>query len=160
MDFVSTLAGGDWDVMLEVKDKNLSAVKCQNALASPGRIRVLEEEWSRYKYNVLEHSPAAYQAIRNLLKDKSAYPVLEFYSLLDQAIATPVTPGNAANAAAHVWGYFKDQAEEPERRRYLRLASALEEGRASARGMKNFLQSLSKKHGDPYLAHSYYFTLP
>lgn len=160
LDFAASLPEGDRDVMLEVKDKNLSAVKCLNALASPGSIRALEEEWSRYKYNVLEHAPAAYQAIRILLKDKAAYPVLEFYNLLDKAMAAPVSPGNAVNAAAHVWGYFKDKATDRERKRFLALAAALEQGAATPKSIKNHLGKLSKNYPDPYLEHSYYFTLP
>ena len=159
LDFTAALPDGDRDIMLEVKDKNLSAVKCINALASPGHIRTLEEEWSRYKYNVLEHAPAAYQAIRTLLKDKAAYPVQDFYSLLDQAMAAPLSPGNAVNAAAHVWGYFKDKATEGERKRFLTLAAALEQGAASPKPIKNYLAKLSKNYPDPYLEHSYYFTL-
>lgn len=160
LDFAASLPGGAFDVMLEVKDKNLSAVKCINALASPGSIRSLEEEWGRYKYNVLEHDPAAYLAIRTLLKDKAAYPVLDFYGLLDQAMAAPATPGNAVNAAAHVWGYFKDKATDSERKRYLTLSAALERGAASPKSLKNHLAKLSKNYPDPYLEHSYYFTLP
>ena len=160
LEFAASLPEDGVDVMLEVKDKNLSAVKCIKGLSNPGHIRVLEEEWGRYKYNVLEHAPAAYQAIRNLLKDKNAYPVLAFYNLLDQAIAAPVSPGNAVNAAAHVWGYFKDKATDRERRRFLTLAATLEQGAASPKALKNHLGKLSKNYPEPYLEHSYYFTLP
>ena len=44
------------DIMLEVKDKNLSAVKANLAVQEPGHIKLLEKEWARYKYNVLAHS--------------------------------------------------------------------------------------------------------
>jgi UV DNA damage endonuclease len=83
------------DIMLEVKDKNLSAIKCQNATTANPRPVLLEKEWGRYKYAILERSPAIYQAIRTLLKDKEAYPVQEFYRLIDTAFAEairPVTP--------------------------------------------------------------------
>lgn len=49
-------------------------------------IRVLEEEWGKYKYLILEYSPSNYQAIRQLLKDKDAYPVQEFLALLEEAL--------------------------------------------------------------------------
>ena len=59
-----------------------------------------------------------YQAIRTLLKDKEAYPVQEFYRLIDTAFAEETHPGYAENAAAHVWGYFKKHATDAERRQY------------------------------------------
>ena len=55
-DFMSFLKdlNKDLDIMLEVKDKNLSAVKCINARAV-NNIEKLELEWSKYKYTVLEN---------------------------------------------------------------------------------------------------------
>lgn len=58
------------DIMLEVKDKNLSAIKCILCTSEHGRFSRLEREWARYKYAVLEHDQAAYLALRALLKDK------------------------------------------------------------------------------------------
>ena len=101
------------DIMLEVKDKNLSAIKCQNATTETPRLSLLEKEWGRYKYAILERSPAIYQAIRTLLKDKEAYPVEEFYRLIDTAFAEEIRPGYTENAAAHVWGYFKKKRPKP-----------------------------------------------
>ena len=83
------------DIMLEVKDKNLSAIKCQNATTANPRPVLLEKEWGRYKYAILERSPAIYQAIRTLLKDKEAYPTEAFYRPLIQPSpkqSTQVTP--------------------------------------------------------------------
>ncbi len=105
--FCDILPNRNVDIMAEVKDKNLSAVKCINAV-SPPDIQKLERERARYKYLVLEHSPKGYHGIRELLKDKSAYPVLEFYRLIDDALSSPVTHGNAMNAAQHVWGHLKN----------------------------------------------------
>ena len=48
---------GDVDIMLEVKDKNLSAIKCINCSANRG-IAALEAEWGRCRYAVLERDAA------------------------------------------------------------------------------------------------------
>ena len=53
IDFYERLGREDIDIMLEVKDKNLPAVKCINATVKDNRIKNLEEEWSRYKYTLL-----------------------------------------------------------------------------------------------------------
>ena len=47
------------DIMLEVKDKNLSALKCIHATAGPRRIELLREDWARMEYAVLQHAPEA-----------------------------------------------------------------------------------------------------
>jgi len=52
--------------MLEVKDKNLSVLKCINCVSERG-VSVLEAELDCYKYCILERSPETHQAIRLLL---------------------------------------------------------------------------------------------
>ncbi|HBL67260.1 MAG TPA: UV DNA damage repair endonuclease UvsE [Lachnospiraceae bacterium] len=144
------------DIMVEVKDKNLSAVKCANAIATPD-IRRLEREWSRYKYLVLEHSQRIYLAIRQLLKDKGVYPVIEFYRLIDKALMTPTNPANAVNAAQHVWGYFKDTTDEQTRRRFEKSLDQVSRGESTI-SLKRLLQKLTVVQQQPYLLDSLYFS--
>jgi len=147
------------DIMLEVKDKNLSAIKCRNATTTAPKAKLLEKEWGRYKYAVLERSPAVYQAIRSLLKDKEAYPVQEFYRLIDSAFAAETHPGYAENAAAHVWGYFKKQATEAERRQYERDLANYRNGTGTLVILKRHLFKLAEKYESEYLLQSLYFYL-
>ena len=101
MEDMAPLSGRSLDVMLEVKDKNLSAIKCMLCLAEDARIDGLECEWNRYKYAVLEHSPHHYQQIRSLLKDKTRYPAVASCNLIESALEHPIDSGSAANAAMH-----------------------------------------------------------
>ena len=159
-DFLDMVRDENPDIMLEVKDKNLSAVKCINALAADKKILRLEEEWSRYKYLVLEHAPDGYQRIRQLLKDKGGYPVLKFYEEVETALGTPVTPGNGRNAAEHVWGYFKNQATPAEKSKFDGLLTGLGTGKNTVGAVKSFLWKMQQKYQDEYLNHSLYFYLP
>jgi len=147
------------DIMLEVKDKNLSAIKCQNATTAVPKTVLLEKEWGRYKYAVLERSPAVYQAIRTLLKDKEAYPVQEFYHLIDTAFAEEPHPGYAENAAAHVWGYFKKHATDAERRQYEKNLASFRTGSGTHATLKRHLFRLAQKYESEYLLQSLYFYL-
>lgn len=160
LDFVHSLDDPKPDIMLEVKDKNLSAVKCVLCADPPGQrdlVRSLEREWARYKYKVLEADPAGYQAIRALLKEKESVTGPDFYTLLDQALAAGVTPGNAENAAQHVWGYFKDKATDKERDAFFQKLSRYRDGKLSLHAVHNALYQLVIQYGEPYLLQSLYF---
>ncbi|TNV68471.1 UV DNA damage repair endonuclease UvsE [Trichococcus shcherbakoviae] len=147
------------DIMLEVKDKNLSAIKCQNAITATPRPVLLEKEWGRYKYAILERSPAIYQAIRTLLKDKEVYPVQEFYRLIDTAFDEEIHPGCAENAAAHVWGYFKKNATDTERIQYEKNLTNYRNDTGTLATLKRQLFKLSEKYKVDYLVQSLYFYL-
>ncbi|MGB9344256.1 UV DNA damage repair endonuclease UvsE [Trichococcus sp.] len=159
LQFHNHLEDSTIDIMLEVKDKNLSAIKCQNATTIAPKPTRLEKEWGRYKYAILERSPTIYQAIRTLLKDKEAYPVLEFYRLIDTAFAAEIRPGYAENAAAHVWGYFKRQATEAERRKYEKDLANYRSKTNTIATLKRQLFKLAEKYESDYLLQSLYFYL-
>ena len=147
------------DIMLEVKDKNLSAIKCQNATTENKRLVLLEKEWGRYKYAILEKSPAIYQAIRLLLKDKEVYPVQEFYRLIETAFAEEPNPGYIENAAAHVWGYFKKRATDTERKQYEKNLANYRNNTGTLATLKRQLFKMAEKYEVDYLLQSLYFYL-
>ena len=154
LEFYNNLENHEMDIMLEVKDQNLSAIKCINVLAWP-KIKRLEKEWARYKYWVLEHSVKEYKAIRQLLKDKQAYPVIDFYSLIEEAMEKPVTTGSAVNTAQHILGYFKASADIKTKQDFEKKRQKISSG-GSPKEMKRFLLKLSLGQY-PYLVESLYF---
>ena len=157
LQFYAELDDPTIDIMLEVKDKNLSALKCQNATTENKRMTLLEKEWGRYKYAILEKSAADYQAIRTLLKDKSAYPVQEFYRIIEDALAKETQPGAAENAAQHVWGYFKNKATPQERKAFEKNMENYRNGTGSMATVKRQLYRLATKYEEKYLIQSLYF---
>lgn len=159
LDFYSKLGRDDIDIMLEVKDKNLSAVKCTNCVSTQRNITVLEQEWSRYKYNVLEKSHNDYNDIRRLLMDKEKYPAITFYQKLETGMNQPETIGNSVNAAMHVWGYFKDVASISEKEKFLQSIEDYQAGKTSLLAVKRYLWKLTVKYQQQYLLNSYYFIL-
>lgn len=162
MDFYNLLEN-DLDIMLEVKDKNLSAVKCINCTCNTAKrkVKLLEEEWSRYKYTVLEKSPSDYLKIRNLLKNKEADTTVEFYNLIEQALylnnENDNVVGNAINALEHVWGYFKNSATETEKKSFFRSIENYKNNNGSVKSAKNILNKMAVKYEQEYLFNSYYF---
>ncbi len=159
MRFYNGLVNTDIDIMMEVKDKNLSAIKCANCVTAKPLMKNLEAEWSKYKYSVLEKSPSAYREIRELLKNKAEYPVLDFYHILEDALQKPIETGKAINAADHVWGYFKDVATDREKSQYRGLVNQYRHGEATLLRVKKTLWRLAVKYEREFLLYSYYFSL-
>ncbi len=157
LQFKDSLNGIEPDVMLEVKDKNLSAIKCNNAIRRNSSIKNLETEWGHYKYLVLEKSQQSYAKIRVLLKQKENYPVEEFYQLIEDALSLPDNQGNACNALLHIWGYFKNQASKIEKERFRKLQDTFEVTGSSGVSAKRFLWRLAERYQEEYLLQSYYF---
>jgi UV DNA damage endonuclease len=159
MDYYRSVAGENLDIMLEVKNKNLSSIKCINSTVQNGNIKYLEKEWSRYKYSVLEKSPEDYLRIRQLLKNKNVYDAVSFYNILECAMARKEEKGHAINALQHVWGYFKDLSTENEKNSFMKLVDGYMKSEASLLTVKNYLKKLTIKYNQEYLKNSYYFLL-
>ncbi|MDD4312353.1 MAG: UV DNA damage repair endonuclease UvsE [Eubacteriales bacterium] len=157
LDYYHRLSDQKPDIMLEVKDKNRSAIKCI-LCTSPANQHLLETEWGRYKYSVLERSPADYQQIRTLLKDKTRNQAVTFYQTVERALSLPEDRGRAVNALEHVWGYCSDLATTAETRAYQTLRDDYLRGSVSLEKVKRLLYRCSKKYRQDYLLGSYYFT--
>ena len=156
LEFYSQIEPLELDIMLEVKDKNLSAQKCQNLCTKNLLRRALTDEWARYKYTVLEKSPSHYQQFRDYLKaDKPDGP--GFYRLLEQALSCEITPGAALNAAQHIWGYLDEQASPTEKRKILGKLQDLKQSLAPLASLKKQLYALANAQKQTYLLQSLYF---
>lgn len=153
--YYETIKGADADIMLEVKDKNLSAIKCMNALRGAVPAAVLEREWARYKYLVLSKSVCLCNEVRAFLQDKGMLDAAGFYKLIDHARELPPDAKAQENAARHVWGYFRKTASPKEKDRFAALISKTAPDAAARR----FLLRLAQKYDKHYLLRSYYFYL-
>lgn len=104
------------DIMLEVKDKNLSCVKCINCTNYDVRIIALEKEWSRYKYTILERSHSDYLENRKLIKDKHNFSAVYFYNFLESGHKNQGDTGSLVNGALHVCGILKIRQQKKKRK--------------------------------------------
>lgn len=159
MDYFQALESRKLDIMLEVKDKNLSAIKCINCTTRKKEINQLEHEWSKYKYAVLERSPLDYLEIRKLLNNKDSYPCIEFYNLIESSFQKDTTIGNSINVAQHIWGYFRTIALPSEKKYFLKLLDRYEKGETSIKKIKKNLWKMTVKYEQTYLLDSYYYVI-
>ncbi|MDD2495457.1 MAG: UV DNA damage repair endonuclease UvsE [Tissierellia bacterium] len=159
MTFFNMLDRDDIDIMLEVKDKNLSCVKCINCTDFNIKIIALEKEWSKYKYNVLERSHSDYIKIRNLLKNKEDFNAVSFYTLLEKGLKSQGDIGSLVNGALHVWGYFKNKTSEKEKHNFFKYLENFQQQKSNINPVKNYLNKLAQKYNEDYLLKSYYFIM-
>ncbi len=157
LDFYTSLDNKDLDIMLEVKDKNLSAIKCMNMISEKKDITFLEVEWARYKYKILENDQNDYLDIRNLLKDKSSYPVSEFYKVIDSSLQKTPQKSFQLNAALHIWGYFKNRVSDEQKNKFFQKLKKFESGTMGIAPVKKLLFDYAYQYNDKYLLNSYYF---
>lgn len=149
--FLEFINGADLsgkDIMLEVKDKNLSAVKCIKCVYGGS----IDGEWKKYRLSVLERDPEAYLRIDSLVKPGSGAAV-EFYTLLEEALSKPVLKEHAAAAALAAWGLVQTEEKES------RFNKLLERENLSLSRVKNFLYAEAIKYQSEDLLNSYYFVL-
>ncbi len=159
MEYYDSLESKNVDIMLEVKDKNISAVKCINCIQHDLKKTGLEKEWGRYKYKILENSQAAYLEIRKCFREGQKPKAIDFYSLIEEALSNIPDPGSFRNAAQHVWGYFKNLATEKEKKAFAVLLENLEGNANSFSAVKKFLLRMAVRYDQDYLLESYYFVL-
>ena len=71
---------------------------------------------------------------------------------------------SSINAFEHVWGYFKDKADDKEKKKIQALIENYKSGTSvnienDSIKVKSFLMKLSEKYNEAYLLNSYYFYL-
>lgn len=159
MEFYDKVNRDDLDIMLEVKDKNLSAVKCINCTTPDNNMKTLAAEWGRYQYKILENSQEAYRKIIGLLANKDEYPAMEFYTLIEESLCAKPTIGGVMNGAQQVWGYLNEVATEKEKTIFLNQLEGFQQGKVLIKTIKNFLWRMTEKYEIGVLKESFYFIL-
>ena len=158
LNYIKSIDADNLDIMLEVKDKNISCLKAKYCTDSFMPQKFLEQEWAKYKYLILSYSQNAYSQIRNMLKEKNAMKYrVEFYKIIESAIQKERTKGGELNAIEHVWGYFREISEASERIKYQKLVESFSNDKLKSRSIISFLKKLSLKYDISYLLNSYYF---
>lgn len=157
MDFYKNLNRNDIDIMLEVKDKNLSCVKCINCTTDELKDEVLEKEWSKYKYTVLERSLPSYTVIKNMFKGKKHVSAVSFYRLIEKSLETQGDIASYTKAIEHVWEHLYDMATEKEKNTFYKNFDKYQQQQLGIKIIKNQLKKLTIKYKKDLLINSYYF---
>lgn len=136
--------------MRKAKLNKIVAMVVEALNRQPQEIKSLEKEWAKLKYLILAYSPKYYQAIRQLLKDKSAYPKDEFIHLIQLALGQEEKSGYQRNALEHIWGHFKKQATQEEYQSFQELLS-----RQNFNETLDFLLILADQYQETFIQNTY-----
>jgi len=158
-DFVKQMPSEQTDIMLEVKDKNRSAVKCINYLGQHRDMEDLEIEWTRYKYDVLSQSPDIYHEIDRLLKEQEPYPAKQFYDLIDQAAKAPPNREHQLNTADSIWEYLRSIVAARDEKLYRQKAEAFKRGEIEETALRQMIYRVVCRYRQTELLKSYYFAV-
>lgn len=141
------------DVMLEVKDKNISAIKCDLSLNGGSRERI-QKEWERYRFLVMRHSEDACREIERLAAAGSAPK--DLFITIEKALALCPTEQSIRSAALHIWRFFEGLEKRD------RLDALLDKYARNGDGIHRifpYLQRLAQKHRIETLLDSYSFLI-
>jgi UV DNA damage endonuclease len=152
LSYMDSIKALEADIMLEVKDKEISAVKCVCALEEDLSISTRTEQWAKYKYAVMEKNYSYYKKCSSMVN--SELSMREVYEYIDDCLSKPFNEGSFRNAAEHVYGYVKDKATAKEKDNFNELIKNTSENRVK---IKDLLRKLCKKYNAEYINNSYYF---
>lgn len=157
MDFYNGLHNKDIDIMIEVKDKNLSATKCLMLTKGELCYEDLEQEWARYKHFVMSRSWGIYDNIEKLINNRSIEDARAFYNYIDEALLANGNIDAEVNAVQHIWECVRGKATGAEEKRFNKLLREYKNGEGKVQPIKNLLFKMAKQHSNAYLINSYYF---
>ena len=112
-----------------------------------------QQLWARNKYLVLSHSSNIYNEIRQYLKNEQV-EVSKVQEMIDRACQIPEHRGQVCNAFQHIWGYFKKQATDAERKDYMLLLDRYRFGQASKEDLIALTRDLLERYPNAYLQQS------
>lgn len=153
--FHEALSGKDIDIMLEVKDKNVSALKCMHATKGATKEQ-LQSQWLRYRPLVIERDPKKTWEFEDLLRDAEDGPdvCIAFYSLLESVLALEVSRSHAeitSNAIAE-----KCIQTPSEERRIAKRIAQYAQAQIPLEKLKQSIMTLANKHNVGEVLTSYY----
>ncbi len=135
-------------IFIDPPSRQIELLRGKYADREPGRIalpRSSQDLWAQHKYSVMARDPEAYRVIgRRVARLRRGAGFDDLALELTLILRGAPSPGGAANAIAHMWGYVSKRADAEQR------ATAF----ASASGMLAVTQRLTMERGEPFLRSS------
>ncbi|MCD3196023.1 UV DNA damage repair endonuclease UvsE [Clostridium botulinum C] len=148
----------DLDIMLEVKDKDISAIKCVKILESINIKNhykdklIIEDQWEKYKYLIIERKKEEY--IKFFKKFSNSCDVISFYKFIDDILNLNINEENFKYTVNNLWKEFYEfKVNKVETNQVLKLINS----DLNYKKIKEKLRKLSIKYDIENMKKSYYF---
>lgn len=119
--------------------------------------KIIDEEWAKYKYTIMERSYKVYKEISRGI-GSNAYTPEQFMEVINKNLEIKPKRSQVINTIQHVWGYFKRVADEEEKAIILKLIEQYKEEKCTADEIKKVLHEYAVKYSVVYLLNSYFFS--
>lgn len=156
LQFCKDIKRDDIDIMLEVKDKNLSAIKCIQCLNKKLPYKELVEEWNKYKYVILEASSSIHDELEYRINEQSISPHF-LYEQIEEGLTLLKSPDNIILAAKKLYTILSEDLTEKEKTNFTKHLNDVSYFKSSPVTLKNYLYKLSLKYKNDELLNNYYF---
>lgn len=154
LEYYNVAKGFDIDIMLEVKDKDISAIKCTNIISeinlgviNPEKIR---KEWENYELLVLERGDESYDLCSNIANGPS---IIELYKAIDLELEKEINPIYLKNSLNKAYKVAEEFMKESEKKYFKKLMNNEEFTSAKA-----YLRKVVIRNNITPLIENYYFS--
>jgi len=156
--FYEALPDKNIDIMLEVKDKNFSALKCMHATKGATKEQILEQ-WLKYRPLVTERDPEKVWEVEDLLRDAEEGQELSiaFYRLLERILSMEVSRSQAEITANTIAALCIQTPAEG--KRITTRIEQYKQAQIPLEKLKQSILSIANKYRVYEVLTSYYFML-
>ena len=110
------------------------------------------EFWAHHKYSVMARGYQYYKEIQKFFNGRYVYPIDQEHAIIEKILSymkIEISQKALDNVILHLWGYFKDKADEEEKKCFFNLSDSV---------MKmSILFDMTWKYQKDYLLHSTIF---
>lgn len=151
MDFYQSIRNFNLDIMLEVKDKDISAIKCTNTLFFNNNLHLIESQLKKYKYTIEEKNYYIYLDIKE--KVSKGISFYDYYNIIDKVLALSVDSLSIKKTLDEIIDLIYDKASSRDKNALDKLSLC----NIEYMKIKKRLFRLSTKYNIKDLLDSYYF---
>ena len=158
LEFYNSVKDLDIDIMLEVKEKNIAALKLINIIEQNHDLNLIKKDYERFKYWLMAIDSKVNLKLEKMLSSKN-FNAIDFYNLVDETIVNNPNTKYSLNVVGIIVENIKKIIEKDD---FDSISAALIKARANSLSISS-LKSNLYKIGEKYLItdiiNSYFFNI-
>lgn len=145
----------DLDIMLEVKNKDISVIKVNYVLTEiAGKVdkELLYEECEKYKYLLMERNLKYYDESLKMASEGCSF--IDFYKYIDNIMNMEIEESSFINTVEEISSYLKKHMNKREEGHLKKILMDIE----NKDKIKEYLKKICEKYNVEHMLKSYYFS--